>query len=154
MYGDTTVIRRLADRLDERAGDLRAKANALGAAAESARWVSIAGDRMKERVASRRADLDDTAADYEDAAAKLRHHADKVDDLKHLIATIEHKVLGLISGAVDRIKDAASAVVHGLKDLVTGGSDDSADQRLAHYSPPPPGDKAWLDVPDDLGVSV
>ena len=24
------------------------------------------------------------------------------------------------------------------------------DQRLASYAPPPPGDKAWLDVPDDL----
>lgn len=165
MYGDTAVIRRQADRMDERAGDLRAKARSLSAAAESTVWVSVGGNRMKERVAERRADIEATATSYEEAATALRHHADEVDEVKHLIATIENKVKGLISGAVDRIKDfagavadGAGAVVDGVANLLGAGGDDgepsAADQRLAGYSTPPPGDKAWLDAPDDLGVRV
>lgn len=165
MYGDTAVIRRQADRMDERAGDLRAKARSLSAAAESTVWVSVGGNRMKERAAERRAEVEATAAAYEDAATALRHHADEVDEIKHLIEMIEQKVKNLISGAIDRIKDVAGAVadgagkvVDGVKSVFGGGDDDpepsAADQRLAGYAPPPPGDKAWLDVPDELGVRV
>lgn len=165
MYGDTAVIRRQADRMDERAGDLRAKARSLSAAAEATVWVSVGGHRMKERVAERRADIEATAVAYEEAATALRHHADEVDEVKHLISTIENKVKGLISGAVDRIKDVAGAVadgagkvVDGVKNVFGGGDDapepSAADERLAGYSTPPPGDKAWLDAPDELGVRI
>ena len=159
MYGDTQVIRRQADRMDERAVDLRAHGRALVAAADASGWVSLSGDRMKARVAERRAGLDATAAAYEEAAAKLRQHAKEVEELKHLISLIEDKVRGLISGAVDRLKDFAGdvvdGVVGGVKSVFGGGDEPSPDdQRLASYAPPPPGDKAWLNVPDDLGVRV
>lgn len=163
MYGDTAVIRRQADRMGERAGDLRAKARSLSAAAEATAWVSVGGDRMKQRVAERRVDLEATATAYEEAATALRHHADEVDEVKHLISVIEQRVKGLISGAIDRIRDVAGAladgagaVVDGVKGIFGGGHDEPSadDQRLAGYSTPPPGDRAWLDVPDDLGVRI
>lgn len=155
MYGDTSVIRRQADRMDERAGDLRATGRSLSAAAESTVWVSVAGDRMRERVADRRTEVEATAEAYEAAAAALRRHADEVDELKRLIEAIENRVRSLITGAVDRLRDFADSVVDGAKDLVGLGDEPSAqDERLASYAPPPPGDRAWLDVPDDLGVRV
>lgn len=155
MYGDTSVIRRQADRMDERAGDLRATARSLSAAAERTHWVSTSGNRMRERVAERRVEVEATAAAYEAAAAALRRHADEVDELKRLIAAIEARVRSLITGAVDRLRDFADSVVDGAKNLVGLGEEPSADdQRLASYAAPPPGDKSWLDVPDDLGVRV
>ena len=155
MYGDTAVIRRQADRMDQRATDLRATARSLSAAAETTVWHSVAGDRMKQRVGERRSELDSTAVAYEEAAAALRHHAEEVDDLKRLISLIESKVRGLISGAVDRIRDFAGSIVDGVKDLVGAGDEPSAaDRRLASYAPPPSGDKGWLETPDELGVRI
>lgn len=156
MYGDTSVIRRQADRMDERAVDLRARARGLVAAAEASGWVSVSGDRMKQRAAERGADLEATAAAYEEAARALRHHADEVDDVKQLISAIEDRVRSLVSGAVDRLKDLAGDVVDGARSLVGLGDDgpSAQDERLMRYSPPPPGDRAWLDAPDELGVRV
>ena len=155
MYGDTAAIRRQADRLDDRATDLRATARGLTAAADRAVWVSVGADRMRQRVAERRADLESTATAYEDAATALRHHAREVDELKHLISAIESRVRSLVSGAIDRIKDVAGSVVDGVKDVLGAGDEPSAaDHRLASYAPPPPGDRAWLDVPDELGVRI
>lgn len=155
MYGDPDGIRRLATRMDNRAVDLRAQATTLVAGAEKTLWLSDAGGRMRERAVDRSLELRSTAASYEDAAEKLRHHAREVEELIALIAEIEEKVSNLIAGAVDRLKDAAGAIVEGAKDLVGAGDEpDPADERLAHYSTPPSGDKAWLDVPDALGVRI
>ena len=164
MYGDTAVIRRQADRMDERAGDLRAKARSLSAVAEATVWVSVGGNRMKERVAERRVDIEATATAYEQAADALRHHADEVDEIKHRISMIEDTIRGLISGAIDRVRDLAGAVVDGViggvvggvRSVFGGGDDEPSadDQRLAGYSTPPSGDRAWLDAPDELGVRI
>lgn len=156
MYGDTTVIRRQADRMDERAGDLRVRARGLSAAADASGWVSVSGDRMKQRVAERRADLEATATAYEEAARALRHHADEVDEVKQLIKAIEDRIRSLVSSAVDKVKDFAGDVVDGAKDLVGLGDDEPSaqEQRLAHFDEPPPGDRAWLEAPDALGVRV
>ncbi|GAA3533745.1 hypothetical protein [Nocardioides daeguensis] len=163
MYGDTTVIRRLAGDMDERASDLRATADRLSGSAETAHWWSVSGERMRAQARDRAASLRTIAADYEDAADKLRAHADEVDDLKALIASIERTVTSLVEGAVDRLRAAGHAIVEGVKDgvralgnLLTGGGEepDPQDVRLAQYAVPPPGDKAWLDVPDQLGIRV
>lgn len=155
MYGDTAVIRRQADRMDQRATDLRATARSLSAAAEATVWLSVAGERMSRRVAERRSELDSTAVAYEEAAAALRHHAQEVDDVKRLISLIESKVRGLIAAAVDRIRDFAGSVVDGVRNLVGAGDEPSAaDHRLASYASPPSGDKAWLQTQDDLGVQI
>ncbi|WP_323792311.1 hypothetical protein [Nocardioides sp.] len=148
--------------MDERAVDLRAHGRRLVAAAEASGWVSLSGDRMKARVAERRGELDATAVAYEEAAAALRRHAEEVDDLKALIENIEQRVRGLISGAVARLRDAAAGLVDGVSGVVDGvrgaiglGDEPSAaDQRLASYAPPPSGDKAWLEAPDELGVRI
>ena len=163
MYGDTQVIRRLAGQMDERAVDLRATADRLSGSAETAQWWSVSGERMRGQVRERAAHLRGIAADYEDAATKLREHADRVDELKALIAAIERKVTDLVEGALDRLKEAGHAVVEGVKDgvraignFLTGGDDgpDPRDVRLAQFASPPPGDKGWLDVPDQLGIGI
>ena len=164
MYGDTTVIRRLASQMDERAAALRTSADQLSASAETAHWWSVSGERMRGQVRERAANLRGIAADYEDAADKLRAHAREVDELKALISAIERKVTDLVEGAIDRIKEAGHAIVEGVKDgvravgnLLTGGGDDGPDPRdvqLAQFAAPPPGDKGWLDVPDRLGIGI
>lgn len=163
MYGDTTVIRRLAGQMDERAVDLRAQTRGLLGAAEQTTWKSTAGSAMRKRVAERASGIEEVARSYEDAAAKLRHHADEVDRLKELIENIARTVGHLISGAIDRLKDAGHAIIDGAIDgakklghLMGIGGDDSPDPHdvaLASFDQPPPGDMAWLDVPDVLGVS-
>lgn len=164
MYGDTRVIRKLAAGMDERATELRATADQLSGSAETAHWWSVGGDRMRLQVRERAASIRGVAADYEDAADRLREHADEVDELKALIRSIERRVTDLVQGAVDRLKATGHAIVEGVKDgfravgsLITGGGDDEPDAddvRLAQYAAPPPGDKAWLDVPDELGIRV
>ncbi|WP_370289916.1 WXG100 family type VII secretion target [Nocardioides sp.] len=163
MYGDTTVIRRLAGRMDERAGELRRTATRLGAAAEGAHWWSVSAEAMRARVEERAAVLERLAADYEEAAGALRHHADEVDEVKALIAHIERAVGNLVEGAIDRLRAAGHTIVEGVKDgvkavgrLVGIGDDepDPHDVRLAGFTPPPPGDRAWLEAPDQLGVRV
>jgi len=156
MYGDPAEIRRLATRMRERAGDLRRQGDRLVSAAEHAHWVSVSGSAMQQRARDRAADLAATAGAYEDAADKLDAHAKEVEQLIALIATIEKTVVGLISGAIDRVRDFAASVVDGARDLVGLGDDGPSerDKQLANYQAPPSGDKAWLDVPDDLGVRI
>lgn len=164
MYGDTGVIRRLATTMDERASDLRATADKLVGSADTAHWWSVSGERMRGQVRERATRLRGVAADYEDAADKLRAHADEVDEIKALIDRIERMVGNLVESAIDRLKEAGHALVEGVKDGVRavgslvglGGGDepDPRDVRLAQYTSPPPGDKAWLDAPGHLGIEV
>lgn len=163
MYGDTKVIRQLATRMDERAEDLRTTAQQLSGSAQDAHWWSVGAERMREQVRERAADLRGVAAEYEDAAARLRDHADEVDEIKALIDRIERAVSDLVEGALDRLKAAGHAIVDGIKDgvravgnLLSGGDDgpDPRDVQLAQYPTPGRGDRAWLDVPDELGIRV
>ncbi|WP_408898441.1 hypothetical protein ACJ5H2_04860 [Nocardioides sp. R1-1] len=169
MYGDTRVIRRLATRMDERAVELCAAADRLVSAADRlvsaadrAQWWSVGGDRMRVQVRDRATRLRAVATEYEEAAERLRAHAAEVDELTALIAAIERRVSSLVEGAVERLRAAGHALVEGLKDgaravgsLLTGGSEpDPRDVRLAQYAGPPSGGKAWLDVPEQLGIRV
>lgn len=162
MYGDTRVIRRLATRMDERAVELRATADRLVSAADRAQWWSVGGDRMRVQARDRAVRLRAVATEYDEAADRLREHAAEVDELTALIAEIERRVSSLVAGAVDRLRAAGHAIVEGLKEgartvgsLLTGGGEpDPRDVRLAQYAGPPPGDKAWLDVPAQLGIRV
>ncbi len=163
MYGDTKVIRQLATRMDERAVDLRATAQRLSGSAQDAHWWSVGAERMREQVRERAADLRAVATDYEDAAARLRDHADEVDEVKALIDRIERAVSAVVNGAIDRLQAAGHAIVEGVKDgvravgdFLTGGGDgpDPRDVQLAQFRSPGSGDRAWLDVPDELGIRV
>ena len=57
MYGDTTVIRRLARDLREQAIDIRAEARALDGKVSSTTWTGKAADAMRTQAASRLIDL-------------------------------------------------------------------------------------------------
>lgn len=129
MYGDTTVIRRLARSLTEQAEDIRGEAGALISHAESVPWTGWAADAMRHRARDRSAALRRTAQSHDEAAHALHRHADKVDDLTQLIADLERRVRTLVSDARDRLADL-------------GGVDDLLDR----FVPPPPGHRDWLDV--------
>ncbi|MBB6627691.1 hypothetical protein H5V45_10200 [Nocardioides sp. KIGAM211] len=142
MYGDTSVIRALARDLREQAADIRTEADRLVGQADAVHWKGLAADAMRHRTRERAAALRRSAGLHEDAADALDHHAHEVDRLKDLIAAIERKVHGLIEGARDRLADLGHGLVDGLRKVLP----DAGDQLLDRFVPPPPGNKAWLDV--------
>jgi methyl-accepting chemotaxis protein len=151
MYGNPAAIRRLAQKMRNRAGDLRHQADDLVSRTEGHSWVSLAADRMRERAVEMADKLRSTAGDYDEAAERLDAHAREVQRLLDLIEEIENRVTNMISAAKDRIASTAKAIAEGVKDLVSG-ADDAFDKLLSSFDQPPPGHKDWLDVPDRLGI--
>jgi hypothetical protein len=133
MYGDTRAIRHLAGTMRGEAAALRREADALLARAEAVPWTGLAADAMRASVRAQVGSLRRTAALADDAAEALDRHADEVDRLKALIASIERKVLSLVSAARDRLAGLVDAVLP-----------DPLDELLARFDPPPPGHRDWL----------
>jgi hypothetical protein len=135
MYGDTTVIRKLAGQLRERAVDIRRRADGLVGAADDAHWTGWAADTMRRRARDRASGLRRSAETHESAAEALDHHAREVDDLKALIAAVERRFRRLVvEGA-----HLAGKVVEGALSLAGGDP-------LDGFVPPRPGSKDWLDI--------
>ena len=139
MYGDTTVIRRLARVLREQGADIRAEADALVGRAEAVPWTGLAADAMRALSRTHAGDLRACANAHEDAADALDRHAREVDHLKDLIAAIERSVVHL----VDSIGHGLSSLAHGLAGHVVP---DAVDHWLDHFDAPPHGCKEWLEV--------
>ena len=146
MYGDTAVIRRLAQQMGEQGTEIRRDADQLVSASLLVVWEGRAAQAMRERMAERAVALRRTADEHDDAAQALRHHADEVDRLKDLIREIADRVKGLIEGARSRLADLAGKAL----DLVKLVAPDPIDELLASFQPPPEGHKDWLDVPDRI----
>ncbi len=146
MYGDTTVIRRLATQMSDQGTQIRSDADQLVKASELVVWDGRAAQAMRERMAVRAVALRRTADEHDEAAQALRHHADEVDRLKDLIREIAHRVRGLIEGARCRLADLADKAIDPVKRVTP----DPVDQMLSSFQPPPEGHKDWLDVPDQL----
>ena len=146
MYGDTGVIRRLAQQMSEQGREIRRDADQLVSASELVVWEGRAAQAMRERMAERAVALRATADEHDDAADALRHHADEVDRLEDLIREIAHRVQGLIESARSRLASLADQAI----DLVKKVVPDPVDEMLAGFRSPPPGHKDWLDVPDQL----
>lgn len=146
MYGDTGVIRRLAQQMSEQGTEIRRDADELVSASQLVVWQGRAAQAMRERMTERAVALRTTADEHDDAARALRHHADEVDRLKDLIREIANRVRGLIEGARSRLADLADRAL----DLVKMVTPDPIDEMLSTFQPPPEGHKDWLDVPDQL----
>lgn len=146
MYGDTAVIRRLAQQMSDQGTEIRSDADRLVKASELVVWEGRAAQAMRERMAERAVALRRTADEHDDAARALRHHADEVDRLKDLIREIARRVHGLIEGAKSRLASLADKAI----DLVKKVTPDPVDEMLSSFQPPPEGHKDWLDVPDQL----
>lgn len=123
MYGDTGVVRSLAGRLRDRAGDLRAEAVEVLGRAEAVEWSGLAADAMRRLATEHASGLRACADAHEAAADALDRHAREVDRVKELIAAIERRVLHLL----DSLPDALGHALH-------------------HVEPPPHGSLEWLDV--------
>jgi hypothetical protein len=136
MYGDTEAIRGLARTMRDQGTELRLEADALLARSEAVPWRGLAADAMRARVRTQVSSLRHTAALADDAAAALERHADEVDRLKALIATIEQKAMALVAAARHRLA--------GLAGVVAGVLPDAADELLDRFVPPPPGHRDWL----------
>ena len=141
MYGDTEAIRGLARTMREQGSALRSEAATLLAGAESVPWQGLAADAMRALVREQVASLRRTAVLSDDAARALDRHADEVDRLKALIASIEHHVMSMVDAARHRIAGLVESVLP-----------DPLDELLARFDPPPPGHRDWLRV-DLPGVS-
>lgn len=142
MYGDTSVIRRLARSLRDQAADIRTEGDRLVGQADHTHWTGLAADAMRRRTRDRATAMRRSAELHEDAAEALEHHADEVDRLKDLISSIERRVRGLIEGARSRLADLA----HGLLDGIRRIMPDPLDDLLDRFVPPAPGSKDWLDI--------
>jgi hypothetical protein len=135
MYGDTEAIRGLARTMREQGSALRSEAATLLAGAESVPWQGLAADAMRALVREQVASLRRTAVLSDDAARALDRHADEVDRLKALIASIEHHVMSLVDAARHRIAGLVESVLP-----------DPLDELLARFDPPPSGHRDWLRV--------
>jgi hypothetical protein len=144
MYGDTAVIRRLADRMADQGTDIRREADELVRASQRVLWDGRAARAMRERMVERAVALRRTADEHDGAARALRHHADEVDRVKELIREIAHRVRSLVEGARSRLADLAGRAV----DLALQVTPDPVDQALAAFRPPPEGHRDWLSVPE------
>ena len=134
MYGDTRVIRSLARRMRERAGDIRAEADHLAGRAEAVPWTGLAADAMRRTARDHASRLRSCADAHEAAADALDRHAREVDHLEEVIAAIEHRVRHLIESAT------------GVAGLVAHLAPHAIDHWVHHFVPPPSGSRAWLDV--------
>lgn len=146
MYGDTAVIRRLAQQMSDQGTEIRSDADRLVKSSQLVVWEGRAAQAMRERMAERAVALRRTADEHDDAARALRHHADEVDRLKDLIREIARRVQGLIEGARSRLASLADKAI----DLVKKITPDPIDEMLSSFQPPPEGHKDWLDVPDQI----
>ncbi|WP_426242715.1 hypothetical protein [Nocardioides sp. LHG3406-4] len=135
----------MAERLEARGEALRAQARELHTRSETVEWASVAADRMRARARDRRDELHAVADAYDEAGARVRAHADRVQHLLDLIATIEKQAHAIIASALDRADAAVEAVIGGIKDALSGG--DEADRAIAQTPTPPPGHRDWLDMP-------
>ena len=126
MYGDTSAIRQQADRMRQRADDIRDEAFELAARAEAVRWSGLAADAMRRAANGHAARMRDCAEAHEAAADALLHHAREVEHVQLVIASIEHRAHRLLESAA-----------HGVAELAGFAR---------HFVPPPPGNHAWLDV--------
>jgi uncharacterized protein YukE len=135
MYGDTAVIRALARRMHERAGDIRAEADELTHRADAVAWQGLAADAMRGLAHQHAAGLRSCADAHDAAGEALERHAREVDRLEDLIATIEHRVLRLLDSAAS-----------GLAGLVGHLVPDAVDRWAQDFRPPPHGSRDWLEV--------
>lgn len=146
MYGDTTVIRRLAVDLRDQAVDIRGEADGLVARTDAVGWLGVAGDALRRRAEQRALVLRRSAALHDEAADALERHAREVERRQRLIEEIERRVRHLVDAARGRLADVAQGwadgVANGLRHLMP----DAADEWLDRFDPPPSGSRRWLEV--------
>ncbi len=139
MYGDSTVIRRLAGALREQGTDIRAEADALVGRAEAVPWTGLAADAMRALARAHAGDLRACANEHDDAAEALDRHAREVDHVKDVISAIERSVAHFF----DSIGHGLSSLAHGLAGHVVP---DAVDHWVDHFEAPPHGSMGWLEV--------
>lgn len=142
MYGDTSVIRHLAGRLQAQADGLRSEADALVSRTLTVPWQGSAAEAMRRVARDRAGALRRTAAAHDDAATALLRHATEVEQRQALIAALEHRAARLCSSARDRLAALGRRALDGVAEAVP----DPVDELLARFDPPPSGHLAWLRV--------
>jgi hypothetical protein len=135
MYGDTAVVRAGARAMRARGRQMRLEADALVGHADGVRWAGLAADAMRRLAHEHAARLRACADAHEASAEALDRHAREVDQVKELIATIEHRVSSLL--------DSATSGVAGFLGQVLP---DGIDRWVEDFVPPPHGSREWLDV--------
>jgi hypothetical protein len=105
VYGDTATLRQLAHQMNERAGGLRCCRQALGDQIRSTPWTGQAAGALRAVAESRLAQLDRCVHRHEEAARALARHAEEVDRLKALIASLEHRARDVVTGPLGHLLD-------------------------------------------------
>jgi len=110
---DTDALRSRANAIDRAADDVRSRSRQLVAAADGARWLSLAASRYRTRTAAVSSRLGAVAASLEHAARLLRAHADTVDHRVHQL------LVAIPSAAVSEGEHVLSTVAHHALSSVT-----------------------------------
>ncbi len=138
MYGDTSAIRAHARGERDRAEEMGSLSIALLTRAEAVPWNGVAADAMRRTAREHAAWLQGCAEAHARAAAALERHAQEVDEVKELIASIERHVLGAL--------DSATSGVAGVVGVVGQVVPDAVGRWARDFDPPAHGSRAWLDV--------
>jgi hypothetical protein len=108
---------------------------ALLRGAETVPWSGVAADAMRSTAREHAAGLRACAEAHARAAEALVRHAQEVDRVKELIASVERRVLGALDSATSGLAGVVGHVVP-----------DAVGQWARDFDPPAHGSRAWLDV--------
>ena len=152
FYGDPSELERLARQVRNHAQEVRERAVRARAAADAARWHSVARERFIAEVDNRSRHLERAASQLDEAADRLDEQARAVREALAEIRAAQAAVLGWINDAKAEVERAAArgltAVVVAGVELASVRIPGSTGMRLPAL--PAPGDRDWLDVADGL----
>jgi hypothetical protein len=147
-YGDPDALDRLAQRLQARAADVRQHNDDHVRQGQAARWVSVAAQAYRDRIAKDGADADRAAAELERAAVVLRAHAQHVRETIALIAKSEQAVIAWFDREVrslaHTVEDAVDSAEWVIKALVNDPPWHT--WPIGPHNLPATGDVKWLEV--------
>lgn len=147
-YGDPDALDAHARGLAADAEAVRGRARALEASVAQLRWQGDAARAFRGSVERDADHLHRAGRELDEAAAALRAHAEQVRARLAQIRALERAVSGWFDAQLAALADAAGDPLRALRDAVADPPWSGWGWRPGTL--PAPGDRAWLEVADDL----
>lgn len=148
--GDPEELRRLARQLRRQASEVDDTA-ARVRRAEGVRWVGLAADRFRERLAQHGREIEQTRGDLVAAAARLDRLADVLEERQRAIA----RAMAFVEDELDAARRTVTSFAGRVWDTLTA-QEKSAEQAARDLlgripSLPSPGHPVWVDLARQIG---
>lgn len=148
--GNPEELRRLARQLRQQAIDVDDTASRVRRA-EGVRWVGLAADRFRERLAQHGRDIEQTRRELVAAAASMDHLADVLEERQRAIA----RAMAFVEDELDSARRTVTSFAGRVWDTLTAGeraAERSARDLLDRVRQlPAPGDPGWLGLARQIG---